>query len=227
MNQQFRRVQWIQLTVLSGVHFLVDMLGNLFPAILPVIVKKYGISLFVVMSIPIFLSLSANGVQILTGRMRPDKTAPFFLHIGMILAAGMCLMALAPRSPAGVVLLFAASLVGCNKTGSLRFSAVQGMARLYPLACAGTIVAGLSTAGFPLLAGTRGEKQLVRDDGDGMGEIEGRKCLGRGDGDQLAQEGDERGGLALGERGHGGGGLRSCAVCWSTRISSSPSVDTM
>jgi FSR family fosmidomycin resistance protein-like MFS transporter len=111
MNQQSLRAQWIQLTVLSGVHFLVDMLGNLFPAILPVILKEYGITLFVGVSIPILLSLAANGVQIVTGRMRPDKTSPFFLHFGMILAAGMCLMALAPRSPTGVLLLFALGII--------------------------------------------------------------------------------------------------------------------
>lgn len=111
MNQQSLKVQWIQLTVLSGVHFLVDMLGNLFPAILPVILKEYGITLLVGVSIPIFLSLAANGVQIVTGRMRPDKTSPFFLHFGMILAASMCLMALAPRSPAGVLLLFALGVI--------------------------------------------------------------------------------------------------------------------
>jgi len=111
MNQQSLKVQWTQLIVLSGVHFLVDMLGNLLPAILPVILKEYGITLLVGVSIPIFLSLAANGVQIVTGRMRSDKTTPLFLHLGMILAASMCLIALAPRSPAGVLLLFALGVI--------------------------------------------------------------------------------------------------------------------
>ena len=70
MNQQSVRVQWVQLSVLSGVHFLVDMLGNLLPAILPVILKEYGITLLVGVSIPIFLSLAANGVTLRRDRSR-------------------------------------------------------------------------------------------------------------------------------------------------------------
>lgn len=111
MNQKSARMQWVQLVVLSGVHFLVDMLGNLFPAILPVVLKEYGITLLVGVSIPIFLSLTANGVQVLTGRMRPDKSRPFFLHIGMILAGAMCLIALTPRSPTGILLVFVLGVI--------------------------------------------------------------------------------------------------------------------
>lgn len=111
MNQQALKVQWTQLIVLSGVHFLVDMLGNLLPAILPAIRKEYGITLFVAVSIPIFLSFAANGVQILTGPMRSEKTTPYFLHFGMILSASICLIALAPRSPTGVLLLFALGVI--------------------------------------------------------------------------------------------------------------------
>jgi len=111
MNQQSVRTQWVQLIVLSGVHFLVDMLGNLFPAILPVVLKEYGITLLIGVSIPILLSLVANGVQILTGRMRPDKSTPLFLHVGMVLAGAMCLIALAPRSSVGVLLLFGLGVI--------------------------------------------------------------------------------------------------------------------
>jgi FSR family fosmidomycin resistance protein-like MFS transporter len=111
MNQQSLRVQWTQLIVLSGVHFLVDMLGNLLPAILPVLLKEYGITLLVGVSIPIFLSFAANGAQILTGHLRSDKTTPLFLHLGMILAASICLIALTPKSPAGIVLLFALGII--------------------------------------------------------------------------------------------------------------------
>ena len=112
MNHQSLRVQWSQLIVLSGVHFLVDMFGNMLPAILPAIRDQFGVTLSVGGFILASLSLAANGVQILTGHMRPNKTGPFFLHLGMILSAGICLMALAPQSAAGIVLLFGLGVIG-------------------------------------------------------------------------------------------------------------------
>jgi FSR family fosmidomycin resistance protein-like MFS transporter len=117
MNQAARglrptlRVQWIQLVVLSGVHFLVDMFGNVLPAILPVICKDFQITLavggFVLASLP----LASNGVQILTGHLRPRKTRPLFLHVGVILSASICLMALTPRSMTGIVLLVGLGII--------------------------------------------------------------------------------------------------------------------
>ena len=142
MNQQSLKVQWTQLTVLSSVHFLVDMLGNMLPAILPVLLKEYGITLLVGVSIPIFLSLAANGVQIVTGRMRSDKTTPFFLHLGMILAASICLIALAPRSPAGILLLFAFGVI--SGTG-VAVAHPEGLRAVHTL---GRISPALSTAVF-------------------------------------------------------------------------------
>src|SRR5512138_2797316 len=82
MNLQSLRVQWTQLVVLSGIHFLVDMFGNMLPAILPVIRGEFTITLSTCGLILAAMSLASNGMQILTGRMRPDKTAPLFLHVG-------------------------------------------------------------------------------------------------------------------------------------------------
>ncbi|MCU0918555.1 MAG: MFS transporter [Planctomycetes bacterium] len=99
------RTQWMQLAVLSGVHFLVDMFGNVLPAILPVICHDFQITLAVGGLVLASVPLASNGAQVLTGHLRPDKTRPFFLHLGVVLAAFICLMALAPRSPAGIAVL--------------------------------------------------------------------------------------------------------------------------
>ena len=99
------RLQWIQLVVLSGVHFLVDMFGNVLPAILPVIrddFHDHAGGRRPCARVP------AAGVQRHPdpdGPLRPNKTRPLFLHLGVILSASICLMALSPRSAAGIALL--------------------------------------------------------------------------------------------------------------------------
>jgi MFS family permease len=105
------RAQWVQLAVLSGVHFLVDMFGNVLPALLPVICDDFHVTLAVGGFILASLPLASNGVQILTGHLRPDKTKPLFLYLGVVLSASICLMALAPRSMLGVAMLVGLGIV--------------------------------------------------------------------------------------------------------------------
>jgi FSR family fosmidomycin resistance protein-like MFS transporter len=87
------------------------MFGNVLPAILPVIRKDFQATLvvggFVLASVP----LASNIVQILTGHLRPHKTTPFFLYVGVILSASICLMALAPKSAGGIVLLLVLGMI--------------------------------------------------------------------------------------------------------------------
>jgi FSR family fosmidomycin resistance protein-like MFS transporter len=136
------RVQWVQLAVLSGVHFLVDMFGNVLPALLPVICDDFKITLavggFVLASLP----LASNGVQILTGHLRPDKTTPLFLHLGVILSASICLMALAPRSLAGIALVVA---LGVISGSGVAVAHPEGLRAIHTL---DRIAPSLSTAVF-------------------------------------------------------------------------------
>lgn len=115
MYRQSLRAQWGQLIVLSSIHFLVDMFGNMLPTILPEIRQHFALSLSLGSFILFSLMLTANGVQMLTGHMRPKKTQPLFLYIGLVLAAGICLMAVAPTSSVGVALVIGLGIVsGCG-----------------------------------------------------------------------------------------------------------------
>ncbi len=115
MRSSSLRVQWAQLIVLSGVHFLVDMFGNMLPAILPVVRERFTLSLSLAGFVLAALTLTANGVQMLTGHMRADRDRPLFLHLGLLLAAAICTMALAPRSGLGVATVVALGIVsGCG-----------------------------------------------------------------------------------------------------------------
>jgi len=115
MYRQSLRAQWVQLIVLSSIHFLVDMFGNMLPTILPEIRQHFALSLSLGSFILVSLMLTANGVQMLTGQMRPKKTRPLFLHVGLVLAAGICLMAVAPTSSLGIALVIGLGIVsGCG-----------------------------------------------------------------------------------------------------------------
>lgn len=112
MNQQSLRVQWTQLAVLSGVHFLADMFGNMLPAILPAIRAEYSLKLAMGTLVIASLGLTSNAMQLLTGHLRARETRPFFLYVGTLLAAAVCLMALAPKSAVGILLLLALGAIG-------------------------------------------------------------------------------------------------------------------
>lgn len=79
-----------------------------------------------------------------------------FLLIGLSLAASgstnLVFVLLIPRGLGMATWALALSVLK-SRAPSLKFAAVEGLASTYPWASAGLIVAGLSTAGFPLLAG--------------------------------------------------------------------------
>jgi FSR family fosmidomycin resistance protein-like MFS transporter len=103
----------MQLLVLAGVHFLVDMFGGMLPAILPAIRTEFGLSLSLAGILLVVLHITGNGIQTLTGHTRADKRVPLFLHLGLILAAGICLLGALPRSGgAFALMLFLAAVSG-------------------------------------------------------------------------------------------------------------------
>lgn len=61
-------------------------------------------------------------------------------------------LSLIPRG-VGLAVWALALTVLAGRVDSLRFSSIKGLARTYPLAALGVLLAHLSTAGFPLLAG--------------------------------------------------------------------------
>jgi FSR family fosmidomycin resistance protein-like MFS transporter len=105
----------MQLLVLSGVHFLVDMFGNMLPAILPAIRAEFGLSLLLGGLVLVVLSFAANGVQMLTGHTRAEKNTPLLLHIGLVLGATICAIGILPRSTGGFWAIASLAVVsGCG-----------------------------------------------------------------------------------------------------------------
>ncbi len=147
MNRESLRLQWIQLAVLSAAHFLVDMFGNMLPAILPAIRSHFALRLSLGSVVLASLMLTSNGVQLLTGHMRADKSKPLFLHVGLLLAAAICLLALAPQSSLGVAMIIGLGILSGSGIAVVHpegLRAVHTLDRISP--AMGTAV--FMTAGF-------------------------------------------------------------------------------
>ena len=105
----------MQLLVLAGVHFLVDMFASILPPILPAVQAEFALSLSLGGIVLVVMTLTSNCVQLPTGHLRAEKTRPLFMHLGMILAASICLLAALP-SQNGVfpALVCLAVVSGCG-----------------------------------------------------------------------------------------------------------------
>lgn len=98
MNKAISTIQWAQLLVLTGAHFVVDMFAIVLPVILPAVRSEFGLTLFWGGFVLVAMNLACNAVQMVVGHMRADSTKPLFLHIGLILAVSICFLAVLPRS---------------------------------------------------------------------------------------------------------------------------------
>lgn len=111
MNHTSLKIQWAQLLLLTWIHFFVDMFAGMVPALLPAVRKEFAISAMIAWWLITVLSLVSNGVQIMVGHLRSDKTTVFFLPMGVILAASMCTLGLLPTEGQTAVWLFLVIIV--------------------------------------------------------------------------------------------------------------------
>jgi len=135
----------MQLLVLSGVHFFIDMFAGMLPPLVPAIMDEFALSLPLCVFLVIALNMTSNGVQVLTGHTRARKRFPLFLHIGLILGAGICLLGVLPRTGYVFAPLFVLALVsGCGiavvHPESLR--AVHHLRRIPPAVSTAVFMAG-------------------------------------------------------------------------------------
>lgn len=84
--------------MLAGVHCLADLFANMLPAILPAIRDEFSLSLSQSGHVVVAMLLTCNAVQPLVGHMRARKRRPLFLHLGLIVAASICLLNVLPRA---------------------------------------------------------------------------------------------------------------------------------
>lgn len=132
----------MQLFVLAGVHFLIDLFASMLPAILPAIRDEFSLSLSRGGFVLVALLMTSNGIQPLIGHMRANKRRPLFLHLGLIIAASICLLGVLPRgSGAFALMILLAAVSGCG----IAIVHPEGLRAIHSL---GRIPPAVSTAVF-------------------------------------------------------------------------------
>lgn len=99
--------QWTQLFSVTVAHFIVDMFVGMMPSILPRIRTHFHLDLSESTLLLGALFLSCNFIQVFTGHLRPNKTRPLFLYIGVFLACTICFLAIVPVTSSPLLTLLA------------------------------------------------------------------------------------------------------------------------
>ncbi len=145
MNKKIATFYWMQLSVLAGVHFLIDMFASMLPAILPAIRAEFGLSLSLGGLVLVALRMTSNGLQPLIGHFRERKRRPLLIHIGLILAIFVCLLGIVPRGGNTYfwVLLFSGiSGIGIAMVHPEGLRAVHRLKRIQPAVGTAVFMAG-------------------------------------------------------------------------------------
>lgn len=103
--------QWAQLLTVTFIHFSVDMFAGAIPALLPQIQADFHIRLGVGTTLVFVMHTAANGIQLVTGHLRGNKTTPFFLPVGLAMSITFCLISTIIHIDSAITWMFAITLI--------------------------------------------------------------------------------------------------------------------
>jgi FSR family fosmidomycin resistance protein-like MFS transporter len=117
--------QWVVLLALTAGHFIVDCFPGMMHTLLPEVQRDFGFTLSSGASLLTVFLIGSNAIQVLIGHLRPDKTRPLFMYMGLLCSMCIGIFVLLPRTsgafwPAAVILLICGSGVGMTHPEFLR-----------------------------------------------------------------------------------------------------------
>lgn len=86
-----------RLSLLTAIHFTVDMLSGTLPGFLPALRREYALSLVTGTVLLTICSFSSNGVQLWAGTLRKSAKRPMLVQLGLVLSCCICFAGLAPH----------------------------------------------------------------------------------------------------------------------------------
>ncbi len=115
------------------------------PAILPAIRDEFSLSLSRGGFVLAALLMTCNGVQPLIGHMRALKRRPLFLHLGLIVAASICLLDALPRGNSAYTMMIMLAMVsgfGIAIVHPEGLRAIHSLGRIPPALSTAVFMAG-------------------------------------------------------------------------------------
>lgn len=122
--------QWHQLIILTTAHFVLDMFPGLMHTLLPAMQESFDLSKAGGAVVLTFFLVTANGIQVLIGHLRPEKDRPLFLYAGMLLTCAVLLFPVVPAGPTAVVWLSILATVCAAGVGMTHPEGLRAIHRL-------------------------------------------------------------------------------------------------
>ena len=124
------RGQWVQLLVLTAAHFVLDCFPGLMHTVLPAFQELFGLSVAAgAVLLTVFL-ISANGIQIAIGHIRPKKDRPLFLYAGFLFVCAIALFAVVPQNSLTLLWLCLIAIICGAGVGITHPEALRAIHRL-------------------------------------------------------------------------------------------------
>jgi len=142
--------QWAQLLALAFSHFVVDIFSGMLHSTLPAIQTHFGFGVARGGIILTSFLLVANGIQLLTGHLRENRNRPFFIYLGLALAALLCLLNILPAQPSALPAVIALAVISAAGTGIVHPEGLRGIHTLdkIPPAVSTSVFMALGILGF-------------------------------------------------------------------------------
>ena len=135
-----------QLSMLTTIHFTVDMLSGMLPGFLPRLLEKYTLSIGTGTLLLTLCAFSSNGVQLWAGTLRKTATRPLLVQVGLVLGCAICLVGLVPAGPGAMWLLTLIVLVLGVGVALVHPEGLRGVCAIDP----GTVTPAVATSIFML-----------------------------------------------------------------------------
>ena len=119
--------QWAQLFSLAFSHFVVDLFPGMLHSTLPAVQTHFGFGVARGGIILTSYLLVSNGIQLLTGHLRENRSRPFFIYLGLMLAAVLCLLNILPAQPSVLPAVIALSVISAAGTGIVHPEGLRGI----------------------------------------------------------------------------------------------------